>query len=119
MASRQMQIYPRVRALLVNLLLALFGLAVALGISEVVFTHLFTPPPETIETTEVATAEDGGMVGHQEFNRYHPLYGMNGIPNIDRTMIGSNLPVHHNSRGNRSPEVSFGHSFNTTRVLML
>jgi len=60
----------------------------------------------------------GPMQGHEQFNQYHPLLGMDGIPNL-RTRAPSGKLVTHNSRGNRSPEVATAKPPGVRRVVLL
>src|SRR5881296_1825497 len=98
-----------------NGLLLLGSLAAAALLLDGVcaLANRLVPPPPPLETVA-----GGPMQGHEQFNQYHPLLGMDGIPGL-HVLAPSGKWVTHNSRGNRSPEVVFAKPSGVRRVVIL
>ncbi len=59
------------------------------------------------------TDKTGRFVGHEIYNEYHSIYGMNGIPDLQVNMVT------HNSRGQRGPQYSTEKPGKVKRVMLL
>lgn len=105
------------RALGVRLGLVAAGVLVAVLVLELgcrLLVRPGSPTPPALETID----EGMRMVGHEQFNEYHPLLGMNGIPRLHTTAFGG-LVVTHNGRGNRNHPVTFSKPEGVHRVVLL
>ena len=105
--------YPRrhiLRNVLINAVLLCGSLLIAFFLLEAVFSAINKNIPEQ---KILVTDKTGRFVGHEVFNEYHSIYGMNGIPDLHVNR------VQHNSRGHRGPEYRIEKSPGLKRVLFL